>query len=148
MLADPSDLERRILSSIRYQENDVVLHTDPSFLPRRPAARASWNYLVPRSGRRRALVTYDMNRLQGIVSTGPLLVTLNGGDRIDPDRILHRAVAHHPVFDAAAIANQRLHGTISGVRRTHYCGAYWGHGFHEDAVTSAIAACTPLESMA
>jgi predicted NAD/FAD-binding protein len=87
-----------------------------------------------------------MNRLQGIASARPLLVTLNGSERIDPGSILHRDVAHHPVFDAAAIANQRLHSVISGAQRTHYCGAYWGHGFHEDAVQSAIAACAPLET--
>lgn len=144
MLADPSPLEREVLASIAYQENRVVLHTDASLLPRRAAARASWNYRVPRATGSRARVTYDMNRLQGIASRRPLLVTLNGDDGIAPERVLQRFVYHHPVFDARAVAAQKLHGEINGLRRTHWCGAWWGHGFHEDGVRSALTACAPL----
>jgi predicted NAD/FAD-binding protein len=144
LLADPSPLERRVLGSIGYQENEVVLHTDASLLPRSRHARASWNYRVPRDRRQRVLVTYDMNRLQRLDSRQRLLVTLNGSDRIDPGRVLHRWAACHPVFDAEAMAAQKLHGAISGLARTHYCGAYWGFGFHEDGVASALAVCARL----
>jgi predicted NAD/FAD-binding protein len=144
LLADPTDLERKLLHSIIYQENDVVLHIDDSLLPRRTAAQASWNYLVPRESNRRVLVTYDMSRLQGISSPHRFLVTLNGSDRIAPDRILQRFTYHHPVFDAAAVSAQKLHDEISGRGRTHFCGAYWGHGFHEDGVKSALAVCAQL----
>jgi predicted NAD/FAD-binding protein len=148
LLADPSPLERQILSSIAYQENEVTLHTDTSLLPRSRRAWASWNYRVPRDPGGRVLVTYDMNRLQGLVSRRRLLVTLNGGERIAPERVVSRTVAHHPVFDAEALAAQKLHGEISGRRRTHYCGAWWGYGFHEDGVASALAACERLEAEA
>ena len=144
LLADPSEAERAVLGAIRYQRNDAVLHTDASLLPRRRAARASWNYRIPHEAGGAALVTYDMNRLQGLGAPRPLLVTLNGSDRIDPRQVIQQEVVHHPVFDADAVAAQRLHGSISGRRRTHYCGAYWGYGFHEDGVRSALSACAEI----
>ncbi len=144
LLADPSGLEQKLLGSIAYQENAVVLHTDESLIPRRSAACASWNYLVPRESEGRVVVTYDMSRLQGISSRYRFFVTLNGTDRIDPAKILRTFVYHHPVFDSAAISAQKLHRQISGHNRTHFCGAYWGHGFHEDGVKSALAVCRQL----
>ena len=141
LLADPSPLETQALRSIAYQENDVVLHTDESLMPRRRRAWASWNYRVPREGGDRVIVSYDMNRLQGIESRQRFLVTLNAAERIAPERILRRFVYHHPVLDAEAIGAQKLHAEISGAERTHFCGAYWGYGFHEDGVKSALAVC-------
>ena len=139
---DPSPEERKLLEAIAYQENDVVLHTDVSLLPRRPAAWASWNYRVPEQKQEGVLVTYDMSRLQGIQAAQRFLVTLNAPEgRIDPNRILGRYRYAHPVFDAAAIAAQGQHGQQSGRDRIHYCGAYWGNGFHEDGVRSALAVC-------
>jgi len=141
LLADASPLERHVLGAIRYQENDVVLHTDTSLLPHRRRAWASWNYRVPRAAQGRVLVTYDMSRLQSLRSRHRFLVTLNGTSRIDPERILRRFVYRHPVFDAAAIAAQPLHAAVSGLGRTHFCGAWWGNGFHEDGVKSALSVC-------
>jgi predicted NAD/FAD-binding protein len=141
LLTDPSSLEARVLRSIAYQENDVVLHTDESLMPRSRRAWASWNYRVPRKAGDRVVVSYDMNRLQGIESRRRFLVTLNATDRIAPERVLRRFVYHHPVLDAEAVAAQKLHGEISGVGRTYFCGAYWGYGFHEDGVKSALAVC-------
>jgi len=144
LLVDPSGLERALLGRIGYQQNDVVLHDDPSLLARSPRARASWNYRIPREPRERVLVTYDMVRLQGLASPTPLLVTLNSDGRIAPERVFARFTYHHPVFDAEAMAAQKRRGEISGVARTHYCGAYWGYGFHEDGVRSALAVCAEL----
>ncbi len=122
-----------------------MLHTDASLMPRSRNAWASWNYRVPREARERVLVTYDMNRLQGLASRHRFLVTLNPAGRIDPGHVLRRFVYDHPVFDADAISAQKLHSELSGQRRTHYCGAWWGYGFHEDGVKSAIAACAHLQ---
>ncbi len=144
LLADPSGLERVLLGAVGYQENDVVLHTDRQLLPRSPHAWASWNYRIPRSRRDRVLVTYDMTRLQSIDGPSRFLVTLNGSDRIDPRHVLRRFTYHHPVFDAAAIEAQQRRSEISGLARTHYCGAWWGHGFHEDGVRSAVEMCAEL----
>jgi predicted NAD/FAD-binding protein len=141
LLTDPSALEVRVLRSIAYQENDVVLHADESLMPRNRRAWASWNYRLPREAGGRVVVSYDMNRLQGIESRQRFLVTLNAVERVAPERILRRFVYHHPVFDAEAMAAQKLHGEVSGVGRTHFCGAYWGYGFHEDGVNSALAVC-------
>lgn len=139
MLRDASDLEREILSAMSYRDNDVVLHTDESMLPVNRRAWASWNYEIGSDTNSLPTLTYDMNRLQGISSNRRYLVSLNSTSKIAPDRILGRYSYAHPVYTAAGIAAQRRHGEISGHRRTHYCGAYWGYGFHEDGVKSALA---------
>lgn len=144
LLADPTELERRILGAIRYRANDVVLHTDTSLLPRRRRAHASWNVRIPEHDQDSVAISYDMNRLQGLSSKHTYLVTLNATDRIDPERVLGRWVYHHPVFDGPALAAQKLHDAIDGRNRTHYCGAYWGYGFHEDGMRSAVAVCRKL----
>jgi predicted NAD/FAD-binding protein len=144
LLVDPSGLERALLRGISYQENEVVLHTDESLLPASNRARASWNYRIPRSDSSRVLVTYDMNRLQGIESRTQFLVTLNDDARVDPRREIARFTYHHPVFDTDAIAAQKRRAEISGASRIHYCGAYWGNGFHEDGVRSGLEVCAEL----
>jgi predicted NAD/FAD-binding protein len=141
MLADPDEDERRILGAIPYQANDVVLHTDSSLLPRRRLARAAWNYHLGSDPTDRATITYWMNRLQSLDAPVDFCVTLNRTDRIDPDRILRRFTYHHPVYTPEAVAAQRERNRIDGRRGTFYCGAYWGFGFHEDGVRSALAVC-------
>jgi len=144
MLSDAEPIEREVLSAIGYQRNDVVLHTDESVLAERPRARASWNYRVTADDPARVLVTYDMTRLQSLPTQHRFLVTLNDGGRIDERKVLRRFVYDHPVFDAKAIRAQELHARISGVDRTHFCGAYWSYGFHEDGVKSALRVCRDL----
>ena len=141
MLDDPSDAEREILGAIPYQDNDVVLHTDSGLLPRSRRAWASWNYHVPAKERDRVVTTYFMNSLQSLETSETFCVTLNRSDEIDPEEIVSSGVMAHPVFMPGSVEAQRRHGEISGVRRTHYCGAYWANGFHEDGVKSALAAC-------
>jgi predicted NAD/FAD-binding protein len=141
MLGDASELERRVLGAIRYQENEAVLHTDRSVMPRCRRAWASWNHRTPREPRGRVFVTYHMNRLQGLRSRHDFLVTLNGSEHVDPARVIERISYHHPVFDARAMEAQKLHGAIDGAGGVHFCGAWWGYGFHEDGVKSALAVC-------
>jgi predicted NAD/FAD-binding protein len=139
LLADPSPAERAVLGALRTQPNEVVLHTDVRLLPRRRRAWASWNYHVgAEDAGRTAAVTYHMNRLQGLDAPLELCVTLNRSERIDPARVLARFTYRHPVLDLAAERAQRHFADVSGRRRTHYCGAWWGHGFHEDGVRSAL----------
>lgn len=144
MLADPTEREAEILGAIHYQPNDVVLHTDTSILPRNERAWASWNYYIPPDRDTRVCVTYNMNILQGLKSRLPFLVTLNSPREIRPDSVLGSWTYHHPVYSPEAVSAQKRHSEISGVNGIHYCGAYWGYGFHEDGVKSAIAACEPL----
>jgi predicted NAD/FAD-binding protein len=138
MLADPTPKEREILGAFRFQENVAVLHTDTRLMPRRRAAWACWNSHVPRHETGRVALTYDMNLLQGIKSHDEYLVTLNREADIDPKKVVRTIRYHHPVFSTAAVISQKRHRVISGENRTHYCGAYWGFGFHEDGVVSGL----------
>ncbi len=140
MLTAPSDAERELLGKVTYQHNEAVLHTDERLMPRRRAAWASWNYHLTPEPPRRAQLTYWMNNLQSLHSETNFLVTLNRGEAIDRERVICRIAYAHPVFTPDGIAAQARHGEISGVNRTHYCGAYWRSGFHEDGVVSALAA--------
>jgi predicted NAD/FAD-binding protein len=144
LLADPSEPEREILGAIPYQRNEAVLHTDTSLLPRRRNAWSSWNFHLSEEPRRGSTVTYWMNNLQRLRAERQYLLTLNRGDAIDPAKVLRRFEYDHPVYTAAGVAAQGRHEEISGVRRTHYCGAYWGWGFHEDGVLSALRACAQV----
>ncbi len=141
LLADPSEAERSILGAVPYQENHTVLHTDTAVLPRHRAAWASWNYLIPRANLGRVAVTYDMNLLQSITSPVELCVSLNLEQRLDPAKILRSFVYHHPVYTPESLAARRRLAEINGVNRTYYAGAYWGYGFHEDGVNSALEVC-------
>jgi len=140
-LADASHAERAILGSLPYQENAVVLHSDVSVLPKRRRAWAAWNYHLSGAPSDPVAVTYNMNILQALDAGAgePFCVTLNETDHIDPARVIAKLRYAHPVFTREGVAAQQRHGEISGVRRTHYCGAYWGFGFHEDGVNSALA---------
>lgn len=148
LLGDADRAERMVLSAIPYQANETVLHTDVSVLPRLPAARASWNVRRDAADRDQCRVSYYMNLLQGIDSTTDYIVSLNQTDLIDPARILVRRRYHHPVFTPEAIIAQRRWSDINGRRRTWFCGAWWGWGFHEDGVRSARRVIDDLERSA
>ena len=138
LLGDASELEHSILGAIPYQDNDVVLHTDASLLPRNRKAWAAWNAYVPARAGEACTVSYCMNILQSLDAPEPLVVTLNRSQDIDPDKIIARMRYQHPLYTHASVDAQNRHGTISGVHRTWFAGAYWGHGFHEDGLRSAV----------
>lgn len=146
LLTDPTDLERQVLGAIPYVDNDVVLHTDASLMPKRRAAWSSWNFHLLDKPRDRTTVTYWMNNLQPIPGEIDYLVTLNLSDTIDPAEVIHEQNFSHPVFTAHGLRAQKRHAEISGVNRTHYCGAYWRWGFHEDGVWSGIRAAESVRS--
>jgi predicted NAD/FAD-binding protein len=141
---DASATEREILGAIPYQENEAVLHTDMALLPKRRRAWSSWNYHLLQEPAAKTAVTYHMNRLQSLQADREFCVTLNRSDAIAPERVIRTISYSHPVFTAAGTTAQQRHHEISGVNRTHYCGAYWGWGFHEDGVVSALRACAPV----
>jgi predicted NAD/FAD-binding protein len=138
LLDDPTDIEKNILGVIPYQENQAVLHCDESLLPSKKAAWASWNYHIPKEDLGRVAVTYDMNILQSIGAPRELCVSLNLAKAIDPARIYREMIYHHPAYDPQSLAARNSHPEINGINRTYYAGAYWGYGFHEDGVTSAL----------
>lgn len=138
LLGDASDAERAILGAIPYQPNEAVLHTDVRLMPRRRRAWASWNYHLRDDRDGRTTVTYHMNRLQSLRSRQEFCVTLNRTQEIDPRHVIRTIPYAHPVYTSNGEAAQRRLGEISGHNRTHFCGAYWGWGFHEDGVVSAL----------
>jgi len=137
-LADPTPRERSILGALPFADNDVVLHMDTGILPRRPRAWGSWNYWIPEGPSESARVTYWMNLLQSLPSTDPFLVTLNSTADIDETKILFHTTYRHPQYSVDGFRAQGQWDEISGQNRTHFCGAYWGYGFHEDGVRSAV----------
>ena len=140
LLGDPTNRERRVLGALRYQANRATLHTDTSLLPANRRAWASWNYVRPEGPTSGATLTYYLNRLQGLQADRPVLVTLNRDEAIDPDQVVARFDYAHPVVDQAGIAAQGSQRMLSA-GAVSYCGAYWGYGFHEDGVRSALAIC-------
>ncbi|MBX3346888.1 MAG: FAD-dependent oxidoreductase, partial [Nitrospira sp.] len=112
----------------------------------RRLAWAAWNYHLLPTPPEHVVVTYHMNRLQGLQAPCEFCVTLNHSEAIDPAKVLKRIVYHHPLYSPQAVAAQARYEAINGQQRTFYCGAYWGFGFHEDGVKSAMAACRTLEA--
>lgn len=156
--------EREVLTAFPYERNVAVLHTDVRQLPRSRRAWASWNYRLPveastslgsaapresgsGGGAHKATVTYNMNILQRLQCREVYCVTLNPSVPIRPESVIRELVYHHPVFTSHRSAAQRRHGELIGALHTSYCGAYWGNGFHEDGVNSALAVCSHLDSL-
>lgn len=141
---DASDDERAALSSIPYQPNLAVLHTDERVLPTRRACWAAWNYRVPEDEAKPVVLTYNMNILQGLDTPQTLCVTLNDESSIDPAKVIAKVPYEHPVFVPERKVAHDLFGQINHVNRTSFCGAYWRFGFHEDGVVSALNAVRPF----
>jgi len=134
-----------ILAKFPYQDNEAILHTDTSVLPKNQRAWASWNYRIPSEQNSHAYVTYNMNMLQGIDSSNTYCVSLNQAGTIDESRILRRINYHHPAFCPGRGHAQAQHPRLIQRRGISYCGAYWGYGFHEDGVSSALAVCNAFD---
>lgn len=144
LLQSPTEEERAILGCFHTTRNETVLHTDSALLPRARAARASWNYNLTEGSRGGATVTYHMNRLQSLKVSEDYCVSLNANGTIRPERVLQRMVYFHPLYTREAIAAQSRWGEISGRHHTHFCGAYWFYGFHEDGLNSALRVARTL----
>ncbi|MGD9662670.1 MAG: NAD(P)/FAD-dependent oxidoreductase [Porticoccaceae bacterium] len=140
LLDNASAAENAVLAALPYRKNSALLHFGNVYLPKRKLARSSWNYRIP-SGTSAATVTYDMNRLQSLPVSRDICVTLNATDaRVTDENIVAEMTYEHPVFSLEGVAAQGRHSDINGAGRTFYCGAYWGNGFHEDGVVSALKA--------
>jgi predicted NAD/FAD-binding protein len=146
MLTDATPEEQQVLGAFRYQLNRACLHSDPALMPKRPKAWSAWNYLANGTRERKAKVsvTYWMNALQGIDPATPLFVTLNPIREPRPEFRIKEFIYDHPMFDAAALQAQTRIADIQGVRRTWFCGAYMGYGFHEDGLSAGLAVAEAL----
>ena len=138
LLNDASVDEKQVLSAMPYSTNSVILHTDKALLPKRKKAWASWNYQLSNDRSKAASVTYNMNILQGIKSEHTFCVTLNQKEAINPADILREFTYQHPIFSTESINAQKQRHFICGVNHTHFAGAYWHNGFHEDGVQSGV----------
>lgn len=146
MLDQPSETEVAILGGIGFQDNEMHLHTDVSLLPENPQAWASWNVRVGPELTQQCTVSYHMNTLQNLSSSEDLIVSLNSGQSIDPKKVLvHRRYAH-PIYNLSTLNAQRRWDEVTDIQHTFYCGAYWGWGFHEDGVSSALRVINALEN--
>ena len=134
ILADVSAQELEVLGAIRYQRNRAVLHTDTSVMPRNRSAWAAWNYESGPAGGGQVCLHYWLNQLQPLPWTQPVLVSLNPVRPISRNQIMGEYDYEHPVFDRAAIAAQASVAQVQGQRRTWFCGAWTGYGFHEDGL--------------
>tara|TARA_Y100001980_G_C14529722_1_gene305547 strand:- start:355 stop:1617 length:1263 start_codon:yes stop_codon:yes gene_type:complete len=141
LLSDPTDEENKILGAIKYQKNIALIHTDQSILPRRKIAWSSWNYLLNESQDDFVTLTYNMNILQTLKSKKVYCVTINNTTSIDDRKIIKKIKYHHPLFDIMSVKAQQQKNKICGQNNTYFCGAYWGYGFHEDGVNSALDVC-------
>ena len=141
MLDSPTKEEVEILSAIKYQKNDALLHYDDSILPKRKNAWSSWNYLLDEDQNKAVALTYNMNILQSLKSDRTFCVSLNSGNLIDESKVIKELSYDHPLFTTSSINAQSRKHEISGKNNTYYCGAYWRNGFHEDGVMSALDVC-------
>ena len=149
LLDNPTPEEQQVLSALPYQKNTVVLHTDTDWLPKRSLAWASWNYRLPKEANSNGLptVTYNMNRLQGLTAPVTFCVTLNPSRSIDATKVLQQFTYEHPIFTRESWQAQQEKPLIQGKNRTWFCGAYWGYGFHEDGVNSALEVVRGINSV-
>jgi predicted NAD/FAD-binding protein len=144
LLARPTPLEREVLGAISYSRNATALHTDTTLLPRSRGAQASWNYLMSCTAPAQdVVVSYDMNRLQGLDSPERFVVTLNGGEHVDPGQVIDTMDYEHPLYTPASVAAQRRLPELSD-HQVAYAGAYHGWGFHEDGARSGVEAARLL----
>ncbi len=148
MIDRPDERQRSVLGAIRYQPNRAVLHTDIGVLSPRRRAWAAWNYDRRSADQTEATLTYDMTDLQHLPGSRRYLVSLNTDQYIDPSQVLESIDYAHPVFDAGAVAAQARFDEIDGVDDLHFCGAWWGYGFHEDGMASALRVCDSITSFA
>ena len=140
IIKDLSDNEKNVLGKIKYQKNTALIHTDTSILPKRKKAWSSWNYLLDKNDNK-VILTYNMNILQSLKSKKTYCVTLNNTDMINDNKIIKKITYHHPLFTKESVYAQSQKNLICGVNNTYFCGAYWGNGFHEDGVNSALDVC-------
>jgi len=140
LIKSPNSDEKNILKAIPYTDNEVILHYDDHFMPKRKLAWAAWNYHIDDNANSPASLTYNMNILQNLKTEAPLLVTLNPLQKINKKKIIKTLSYAHPQYSLRSIEAQSRYHLISGVNRTSFAGAYWGNGFHEDGVKSALDA--------
>jgi predicted NAD/FAD-binding protein len=147
LIDEPTKAEQEILSTITFQANEVVIHTDESVMHPNPLSWASWNTTIPANAisQQPCTAVYWMNALQKLDCRSNVFVSLNPQTEIASDKILKTRNYQHPIFDQASVAAQKRLGEINGKNRCYFAGAYWGWGFHEDGARSGYDAASLLK---
>ncbi len=144
MLAEPTPAHRKLLGAFAYEKNLAILHRDPTLMPKRRKAWASWNYLGAQpaqpGGKASLCVSYWMNRLQNLKTGTDYFVTLNPAHEPREGTVIRSFPYDHPLFDNAAMAAQKMLWNLQGQKNLWFCGSYFGYGFHEDGIQSGLAA--------
>lgn len=135
LLDTPTAQEAETLGCFKYSTSKTYLHTDQRLMPRSRRAWASWNYLD--RGSDGLCITYWMNQLQRLTTDTEIFVTLNPSEL--PRQPLAEFEYEHPILNNHTACAQKRLWDIQGTHRTWFCGAYFGHGFHEDGLQSGLA---------
>ncbi len=140
IIDDPAPYQE-VIGQFDYQDNQIIVHSDLSFMPHEKKCWASWVYLSEGKEYQKQAVSlsYWMNNLQGLDKDYPIIITLNPSRRPQEDLILDEHTFSHPVFDFKAIKAQGHIQTIQGKNNLWFCGAYQRYGFHEDGLLSAVS---------
>lgn len=140
LLNEPTDLEQRLLSPFKYQENIALLHTDEAVMPKTKRTWSSWNYRIDAdaNGNLSPATIYWMNSLQQVSKKKNYFVNINGEERVNPLSVIKRIIYTHPVFSVDALKAQQDLPTINQSGPVYFCGSYFRYGFHEDAFKSAV----------
>ena len=138
ILEKPTDEEKNLLSNFKYKNNLAVIHTDKNQMPRNKKAWSAWNAKMRKNVRENSSITYWLNLLQNLKIDEDIFLSLNPFDNIEEEKILNKVTFTHPYYDKLALENQTRLKKIQNVNNTLFCGSYFGYGFHEDGITSAI----------
>ena len=144
LIDNPTDNEKKILKNFKYKNNTAYLHTDDFFMPKNKNIWSSWNSILDNKDLNKNCVTYWLNRLQNLKTEKNYFLTLNPIDNLDNNKILKKIKFTHPLYDIETIKAQKHLTKLQGINNSWFCGSYFGYGFHEDGLKSAIDVANKL----
>tara|TARA_Y100000590_G_C15599672_1_gene969507 strand:+ start:73 stop:1314 length:1242 start_codon:yes stop_codon:yes gene_type:complete len=144
LIENPTENEIKILKSFQYKKNIAVLHNDEILMPKNKKAWSSWNSIMDIHDLNKNCVTYWLNKLQNLNSNDNYFLTLNPIIPIDEKKVMKVVEFTHPFYDIKTIKAQRYLSEIQGINNSWFCGSYFGYGFHEDGLKSAITIAAKL----
>ena len=135
ILERPTEDEKNILGKFKYVDNEAILHSDESLMPKKKRAWSSWNSI---SDGKNTCITYWLNKLQNLKTTKNYFLTLNPIYKLNDNFIIKKINFTHPYLNHENTLLQKKLHSIQGKKRTWFCGSYFGYGFHEDGLKSSI----------
>ena len=144
LLDSPTNSEKDILSCFKYKKNIAYLHEDKRLMPFKESAWSSWNSILDKNDANKYCVTYWLNKLQNLKTKNNYFLTLNPIIPIDENKIIKNIEFFHPFYDNETVKAQKYLKELQGVNNSWFCGSYFGYGFHEDGLKSAIMVAKSL----